>query len=119
MYMNVEDDPRGWYDPATYRFQPNIAGRYRIIGRATVSIYAVGTSLLMSINKNGSIVASGRNGNSTSGSSYSATTVVETVISLNGSSDYVTINVSSPNASGSTLNCVNEESSMIFEYVGD
>lgn len=102
---NTEDfDPDSLYDNATnYRFLPTKPGLYR------VALYVEGTTggtvnteVAANIAKNGSVVATMSSG--PTASSTKGTALCETIVQLNGSTDYVEAFVSFPSdVSGSCI----------------
>lgn len=78
--LPTEDkDTHGFFDTATSRFQPLIAGDYRLSGQVAFGSPAV---VECAIYKNGTLYRAG----SSTGSAYAA--VVTTIVSFNGSTDY-------------------------------
>ena len=80
-------DTDSCYDTSTYRFTPNVAGKYYFNWVAQdnyTSSAATDTSIF--IRKNGSDIADF--GNNTTGSKYGSL-IVSTTVEMNGSSDYV------------------------------
>ena len=74
-------NPQNYYNDSTYRFQPLVAGYYRVVGRVST---VVTTTNRTGIVKNGTeVVAQNTNINN------NASTEVSTVVYLNGSTDYV------------------------------
>ena len=86
-------DPSGVYDPSSnYRFTPNVAGYYYIF--AGVLVTAFGVSLMASaeleIRKNNSQVTRCMN-NGSNNYQYAFTPTAQTIVQMNGSSDYIEI----------------------------
>ena len=74
-------NPQSYYNDSTFRFQPLVAGYYRVVGRVWA---VVTTTNRTGILKNGNeIVAQNLNTNN------NAATEVSTVVYLNGSTDYI------------------------------
>lgn len=87
-------DTANAFDSTTnYRFQPQVAGYYQVNGCA-----AIGTAggMYMGVVKNGTIYQYGTNTNS-SGTNYEG--FINTVMYLNGSTDYIEIYVAPTSAS--------------------
>jgi hypothetical protein len=78
-------DPQAWYDSTTnFRFQPTLAGKYRIHGQ----VQASGTSISevdIDIRKNGAVYS--RTIGLVSGAAGS--TIIDQIVAFNGTTDYV------------------------------
>lgn len=81
-------DPSNWYDNATnFRFQPNIAGKYRIHAQIQASAGTAVSEIDIDIRKTGAIysrtiiLASGVGGSS----------LIDHIVALNGTTDYIEI----------------------------
>lgn len=96
--LDSEDlDVAGWFDPATFKFTPNVPGRYQFdaylaisafAGKVTVSIF-VNSTLVVSTE----MVRDGDSGQVT----------ISGLVSLNGDTDYVTLRVSHDDDTAGTL----------------
>ena len=85
-------DPSGVYNNSTYRFTPNVAGYYYIF--AGVGVTAFGVSLMASaeleIRLNGSQITRCAN-NGSNNYQYWFTPTAQTIVQMNGTSDYIEI----------------------------
>lgn len=105
LLQTEEFDTAGAFDNATnYRFQPTVAGYYRINGAGTLSVVASG--VYVTVYKNGARFKDGASG-SLSGSTVSA------LVFLNGSTDYVELYIW--HGSAGTLTLLGNANSTYFQ----
>jgi hypothetical protein len=84
-FQTEEFDTHNCFDSTTnYRFTPTVAGYYQL--NATMSLAAASSEGYITFRKNGSAFKAG---NDIGGSAYGVT--ISTIVSLNGSSDYVEV----------------------------
>lgn len=86
-------DEGGWFDPTTYTFTPLIAGAYLIIGQVTLASFT-GT-LTVEIYRGATSVGKV----DTTRTALGATVQVSTLVTMNGSTDAITLKVTHTNAS--------------------
>jgi hypothetical protein len=96
-------DPANISDLANYRFKPTLAGYYIVEGRVLWGAYYTGVEENTYLCKNGVAFANFRHNTSVNGA-YSHTHTVYGIIYLNGSTDYVDLEVSHDR--GSNVNIV-------------
>ena len=86
-------DPSGVYDNSSnYRFTPNVAGYYYIFAGTLVTAFGVSlmASAELEIRLNGSQVTRSMN-NGSNNYQYAFTPTAQTIVQMNGSSDYIEI----------------------------
>lgn len=116
--LNVADDPNGWYNTSTYRFTPQVAGRYRVMIRVQQYFAAAANGSTLSITKNGVVVATVRKGYAAGAQAYETSLILETIEQMNGSTDYLSTAFNC--ASGTTtVYATLKETMAIYERVGD
>jgi hypothetical protein len=100
--LEVEDlDEGGWFDPTTYTFTPLIAGVYLITAQVTLAAFT------------GTLTAEIYRGATSVGkvdvvrAALAATAQVSALVSMNGSSDAITIKVTHTNASPVNVTAAN------------
>jgi hypothetical protein len=99
LQLTDKDDPNNWWNATTYRFLPTVSGYYFIAAQANWDPGAgSGGQLNIQIRRNGTTVAICQNAMIT-GVSFTQST--NTIVNLNGSSDYIdlTAYTSTTNAS--------------------
>ena len=82
-------DSQGWFNTTTYKYIPQVAGKYHIVSHLTFT--AIGSETLQAINfiqKNGGNVAETLIGVNQNAYGYH-TIVSSAIVSLNGSDDYI------------------------------
>jgi hypothetical protein len=87
-------DPNGWYDTATGKFQPTVAGMYRVSWAVEANAALAADKYWMSlVNANGSIVGGGQRGSVgyQRGSAQPVNSGGTTLLTFNGSTDYLQI----------------------------
>tara|TARA_Y100001972_G_C7571217_1_gene286712 strand:- start:113 stop:661 length:549 start_codon:yes stop_codon:yes gene_type:complete len=107
IYNHEEYDSDNCYDPSNGRFTPNAAGDYFILAQAHLRCHTDRyVDSYVEIRKNGSIVAGTRHsGEQSGGYSYDAEQVMRcsTIVTLNGSSDYVSVFIKLDVTTGSPI----------------
>lgn len=81
-------DTSGWYDEATGRFTPLVAGYYRFAWGIRLASVVAGQELLSSLWKNGAVAAYGQTAAGVAGHTHGPSSVGATILSANGSTDY-------------------------------
>lgn len=114
--FDVEDyDPFGWYDPATGRFTPKVAGYYRFTANIHVqNPGGIGSDDAILL-KNGVSVAAGRDWYPTNDPAAGFSPTVTRTIYLNGTTDYVSVALGVYGGVGATRGVVGSALFTFFE----
>jgi hypothetical protein len=112
-------DPNNWYDTGTGKFQPTKAGYYRLSAALSVaSGMSSGQYTEIRLNKNGSTYSIGSRGY-WSGASTQANSVVDDVVYLNGTTDYVQCSHAASTVRNDTLDGHDYATHFAGHYIGN
>jgi hypothetical protein len=112
--FNAESfDTANCFDTSTYRFTPNVAGYYQVTGSAELSSSAGGYMGLFLL-KNGTRTAANRTSPYQSGAHQAEVT---DLVYLNGSTDYIELNVFINGGSSVTVNSGEDETYFVGVWV--
>jgi|SRR5215213_742594 len=104
-YDTEELDASGWYDPTTSRFTPLRAGWYRIRAQARIASSVDATKIEMFVYKNGTFSSElGRFTLMPSATAQLASGVVDTLVSFNGTTDFVEIGIFQTSGANAQVN---------------
>jgi hypothetical protein len=102
--MTDKDDPNGWWDATNYRFLPNVAGNYFISVQVSWTAGTTNTSsdqINIQLRKNGNTITIAQD---ILPLSLSRTQRLTAIVSLNGTTDYLTVTGYSSSASDHNAN---------------
>ena len=95
-------DPEGWFTPSSGRFQPTKAGIYQIVAHIEQNNLTPSTTPFLQVFKGVSSVLVSRNSLSSTATNSTLTCAIDTY--LNGSTDYITVQITSGGDNNWTLN---------------
>ena len=119
--FNTEEfDTNSYYDTSTYRFTPQIAGKYFVY--ISIGLHALAVSELQNmyaaLSKNGTIIKFSHH-NYTNNNIRFGTANITAVVELNGSTDYIEAKVIGADASGNASVSDNEYSTFgAYKLIG-
>lgn len=122
-WPSVSWDSGGYFNSGTNQYTPKVAGKYRVTAMVTLARTDTGADAWYFnafINKNGSVVSANALGSGTSAMSGASILVTDTV-SLNGSTDYLSITAQCQFPSGTCSVQPGTNSALTYwtvEYIG-